>query len=178
MKMSVLDEARISPQTDAEIRAGLCACFPVDVPIFSQTRAWHGSGPEYSVVLEDADRVIAHVGLVRRTITVGETPLLVAGVQNVYVLPDCQGKGYSSRVLEEAMAEAGRRGFDCGLLFCRPSLAPVYTRCNWRDLGERQVIRVEEGRELPIPGKNIAMFYPIGVADFPEGMVHLRGNDW
>ncbi len=134
--------------------------------------------PEFSVLLQEADRLIAHAGIVKRAIDVGGRPLLAAGVQNVFVLPGCRGKNLADLVLETAMAEARRRGCDCGLLFCVPSLETVYRRCHWRALGERQVVRVEEGRLLPLPGKNIAMFYPLHVAAFPDGPIHLCGNDW
>ena len=76
------------------------------------------------------------------------------------------------------MAEAGRRGFDCGLLFCVPPLAPIYARCGWRDLGELQVLRLHEGREVRLPDKNIAMFHPLRIAAFPDGPIHLQGDDW
>ena len=178
MYLTVVDEALILPQSDAKIRAGLCICFPGDANVFGRTRAWHGSMPSYSVLLEDADRVLAHLGVVRRTITVGDTPLVVAGVQNVFVVPECRGQGLAVRVLETAMTEARSRSFDGGLLFCVPALVPLYACAGWHDLGERQVIRVEDGRELPLPGKNTTMFYPLRVADMPDGVIHLGGNDW
>jgi hypothetical protein len=76
------------------------------------------------------------------------------------------------------MHEAGRRGFDMGLLFCVPKLEKVYLDCDWRSLGPREVVRVEDGREIPIPAKNIAMFYALSVTAFPDGLIHLCGNDW
>jgi amino acid transporter/GNAT superfamily N-acetyltransferase len=173
MKPQVIDENDIPPSLDEQIRAGSCLCFPADVATFSKSRAWHGSTPEYSVFVRDAERVIAHAGIVNRTITVGGAPLRVAGVQNVFVLPEYRGKGLSDLVLGAAMAEAMRRGFDYGMLFCLPSLAKVYARCGWQDLGEREVVRVEDGRELPLPEKNIAMFYPLRATSFPEGLIHL-----
>ncbi|MGA2064466.1 MAG: GNAT family N-acetyltransferase [Thermoguttaceae bacterium] len=177
-KAIVVDEARMPPDLDERIRAALCACFPADRAVFHRTRAWHGSPPQYSAVLEDAGRVIAHAGIVRRTITVGGAPLLVAGVQNVCVLPECRGQGLSDRVLQAAMDEARRRGFDCGLLFCVPALGPLYARGGWQGLGPREVVRVEEGREVPLSGENVAMFYPLRIAAFPGGPIHLCGNDW
>jgi predicted N-acetyltransferase YhbS len=178
MKLSLVDETKMPPCLDDKIREGLCTCFPPDAPVFSRSRAWHGSTPEYSVVLEDEDLVIAHVGVVGRTIAVGGTPLRVAGVQNVYVLPEYRGKHLSTGVMRAAMTEAAHRDLDCGLLFCVPSLERVYASCGWQNLGRRRVVRVEHGREVPIPDKNIAMFHPIRVTAFPDGLIHLCGNDW
>ena len=176
--LSVIDEAEMSPSLDAAIREGLCLCFPADAAVFGQTRAWHGSRPEFSVVLREAERVVAHVGVVDRTIRVGETSLRVAGVQNVFVLPEHRGRGLSGQVLQAAMAQAAARHFEGGLLFCVPRLEKVYAACGWHGLGVREVVRTEDGRDISIPDKNIAMFYPLQISVFPAGLVHLRGNDW
>jgi GNAT superfamily N-acetyltransferase len=178
MKPAIIDEAQMPPGLDEQIRAALCTCFPADRAVFSRTRAWHGSPPQYSVVLEDAGRVTAHAGIVQRTITVGGSPLRVAGVQNVCVLPECRGQGLSGRVLQAAMDEACGRGFDCGLLFCVPALGPLYVGGGWQALGPREIVRIEEGRRLPLPGENVALFYPLRVAQFPAGPIDLCGNDW
>ena len=178
MKISTFDETAIPPDLDARIRQGLCTCFPKDADVFVRTRAWHGSRPEYTVVAEDAGRVVAHAGVVARTVTVGPVMLRAAGVQNVFVAPEYRGRNLSAEVLRCAMKEAAGRDFDAGLLFCMPELEGVYTGCGWRGLGPRAIVRIAEGRELPLPGGNIALFYPLRVADFPDGVIHLRGNDW
>jgi hypothetical protein len=97
----------------------------------------------------------------------------------VFVLPDQRGKGLSDRVMVAAMKEAAAGHYDCGLLFCVPELEKVYARCGWKRLADVPVIRIDERRtEVPIPGKNIAMFYPLKVTEFPPGRIHLQGNDW
>lgn len=178
MQYFLIDEHDMSPQLDAEIRSGLCRCFPADVEIYAQTRAWHEAVPSYSIVLTDAGQVVAHLGVVDRTITVAGRPLRVAGVENVYVLPERRGQGLSRRVLLPAMAEAARRKFAVGLLFCLPTLESLYGSCGWQALPGADIVRVENGGELPLPAKNIAMFHPLGVAVFPAGRIHLGGNDW
>jgi len=165
--------------TDAAIRRGLCACFPNDREHFASHRDWHGSVPAWSVVLEEGTEVVAHAAVVDRVIDVGGLSVHVAGVLNVFVLPEWRGKWLVHRVMSAAMEEARRREFDCGLLFCVPALEKVYARTGWRTLSARRITRVdEEGRELPLPGDNLAMFHPLAMADFPAGDIHLRGNDW
>jgi GNAT superfamily N-acetyltransferase len=178
MQLSLIDEADVSPALDAEIRAALCVCFPADVEIYRHTRAWHGAVAAYTYTLRDGQRLVAHASAVDRTITVGGRPVRVAGVENVFVVPDCRGQRLSRHVLLPAMEEAARRGFDCGLLFCLPILAKVYAECGWQLLEPRAIVRVEDGAELPLPAKNIAMFHPLRVTQFPDGPVHLGGNDW
>ena len=179
MHVRVVDEPDVTPALDAEIRDGLCESFPADRDAFARARPWHGSAPAYSIVAEEGGRVVGHAGVVDRTITVGDRPLRVAGVQNVFVRPTHRGTGLSDRVMTLTMDEARRRGFDMGVLFCVPKLVPVYARTGFRTLGEQDVVRIDEtGAESPIPGKNETMFFPLNVTTFPPGRIHLRGNDW
>ena len=179
MTLTVEEERDVDAGLDQEIRKGLCTCFPADAGVFSQTRAWHGSASAWCVMLRDGEELVAHAGLTDRRITIGGSPAHVAGVQNVFVLPSRRGQGLCDMVMNRAMTEALGRGYDYGLLFCVPQLEKVYARCGWIGLGVRDVIRVDEtGAELPIPGKNIAMFHPLKVLKFPAGTVHLQGNDW
>ena len=112
----IIDESSITPDVDAAIRRSLCICFPADVGSFAKTRSWHGSGPTFSVLIEHHGQVIAHVGIVDRTVRFGPTPVRAAGVQNVIVLPAYRGKGLSDAVMTTAVAESRRRGFDLGVL--------------------------------------------------------------
>ena len=204
MEPMIVDESSMPPELDAAIRAGLCACFPKDREHFAAGRDWHGSRPAFSAVVQEgvsvvasqtrqttasgqttapgADspaQVIAHAGVVDRVIEAGGVPLRVAGVQNVFVVPARRGTGLVHRVMKAAMAEAARRGLDCGLLFCSPALVKVYARTGWRPLPPAPITRVDAaGRELPLPAGNVAMFFPLARADFPPGDIHLRGNDW
>jgi predicted acetyltransferase len=130
-------------------------------------------------VIFDDDRVAAHVGIVDRGISAGGEQIRVAGIQNVFVLKNYRGQQLCDKIMDAAMKEAARRDFDAGLLYCIPELEKVYARCGWKSLPKENVIRVDEnGDELALPDKNIAMFYPLKVKEFPGGTVHLQGNDW
>jgi GNAT superfamily N-acetyltransferase len=179
MRLRTVLEAEMTPELDAAIRRGLEVSFPEDAGIFSRTRAWHGSAPAFSIVLEHEGEVIAHVGVVDRVISAGGHALRVAGIQNVFVLPEFRRRGLTTALMEAAMREAAARDFDLGLLFCVPEIERVYSRSGWLTLDPRPTIRVDEsGNEVEIPGKNIAMFYPLRQPSFPQGVLHLGGNDW
>ena len=174
----IVDEEDMTPELDAAIRRSLCLCFPADQATFSRTRKWHGTGPAYSSLIELNNNVIAHVGVVERTLRFGEIPAKAAGIQNVFVLPDHRGQALADAVLLAAQDEAARRRFDCGVLFCVPELEKVYARCGWQTI-HNQVVRVDEtGSTQAIPSKNICMFLPIGLRVAPPGLLHLGGNDW
>lgn len=175
----ITDEAAMGPELDGEIKKGLCVAFPADVAVYSRVRAWHDSWPSYTLTLRDGDAVAAHIAIVDRMVRIGEdTFVRVAGPQNVYVLPQYQGRGLAARGLVLAMDEARRRGFDFGLLFCIPWLEKVYGPLGWLRADERDIVRVEDGREKPLPAKNICMYLPLNGRAFPDGPIHLNGNDW
>lgn len=174
----VVNESEMTESLDAAIRRGLCLAFPADAAVFGETRVWHGSGPAFSLVMEDGEAVIAHVGVVDREVTVGERPLRVAGIMNVYVDSSRRGTGLGPKIMGAAMAEAARRGFDAGLLFCLHRLAKFYASLGWRALPGRETTRVDAGREIPLPEKNAPMYFPLRMKAFPDGAIHLRGNDW
>ena len=179
MNTRIVNEKDVTPELDQAVREGLCVCFPPDVPVFSHTRAWHGSGPAWSVIIEKEGVIEAHVGVIDRKIKAGDEPIHVAGIQNVFVIPKLRDTGLSKIIMDAAMAEADARGYDCGFLFCVPSLEPVYKASRWHLLPRERVVRVDEkGREVELPKKNIVMFYPLKRREFPPGSIHLGGNDW
>jgi predicted N-acetyltransferase YhbS len=178
VRLRVLKELEIDEALDAAIRQMLVSCFPRDKSVYSHTRVWHGSTPAFTVLIEKAGQVVAHLCLIDRVIRVADQQLRVAGVGNVCVLPDYRGKGLSGRILKAAMKYAGQAGFDWGLLFTSEGVKKVYARNGWRLLPNVIVIRVENGQKIERPPEAVTMVYPLKLAEFPAGVVHLQGNDW
>jgi predicted N-acetyltransferase YhbS len=179
MAPRIISETLLTAADDAAIRAALCRCFPADHEIFSRTRAWHGTYPTWTVLVEQKGLVIAHVGIVEREILVDAQRLGVAGVQNVFVVPEHRKSGLFQRIMSVAMEESARRNLDLGLLFCTPEIAQFYVPLGWRIVEGRGVIRIDSnGLSQPLPTKNVVMFYPLRRLELPTGDLHLRGNDW
>lgn len=179
MNVLTVLEPEVTTDLDAAIRKSLCIAFPEDASIFSQTRAWRGSSCSWSHYIEIGDRIIAYAGVVDRHIKVGNNIFHIAGIQNVFVLPEYRGQNLSDRIMKIAMEEAGHRSYDAGLLFCLQTLEKVYARYGWLLLAGRSIIRIaENGAEKSLPEKNITMSYPLKQATFPYGDIHLQGNDW
>lgn len=178
MHAMTIDEQQLSPALDARIRRGLRASFPEDRAAFRHTRAWHGSAPLYCVIIEHDRRVIAHAAVVFRRVRVGDQQVIVAGPQNVFVLPSFRGRHLTARLIDAAITEARRRGAEAMLLFCVPQLAPLYARSGFVPLHQRITRTDPAGHDAPLPSKNIAMVLPLTQAPFPAGPVHLQGNDW
>lgn len=176
--LELIEESDLPAQVDRNIRDLLCACFPPDVPVFSQTRHWHGTAPEYSLVLRESGKITGHVGIVRRTIQAGSRSVEIAGVQNLAVIPHRRKSGLGALLMIRAMGEARKRGIAFGLLFCVPGLARFYTSLGWH-IEERAFYMADEtGARVRIPEKNIGMTLPLGRDPFPPGAVDLLGRDW
>jgi len=176
-ELKVIEERDISAETDAAIKALLCECFPRDAAAFSRSRHWHGTAPAYSLAHWREGRVVGHVGIVIREVRCGERAARVAGIQNLAVAPGCRGRGLSQQLMIEAMGEAARRRIPYGLLFCIPELERFYAALGWRRT-DVSVTMIENGRHVPIPGKNITMFKELAGEPFPAGDIDLQGIDW
>lgn len=172
----VLDEKVVSPALDLELRQFLGECFEPGTPL-RQSRYWHNSAPEYSVVCRSGGALLGHIGIVVRQIRCGETQAMIAGVQNLGVRPGVRGGRIGFRLLDAAMDEARRRDIVFGLLFCVPALEAYYAANGWRTTTEPVTMRYLAGDE-PIPGKNIGMYRLLGSQAFPSGPIHLQGPDW
>lgn len=178
MQLRILKEPQISAKLDIAIRQTLGICFPRGSDAFWQSRACKGIRPMFTVVIQDADTVIAHLAVIDRIIKAGVQQFRVAGVANVCVLPEHRGKGLSDQILNAAMQEAGKGQFECGLLFTGENIKRVYARNGWQVLPGVTVIRVENGREICRQQNAVTMRYPLRRTEFPPGVIHLQGNDW
>jgi aminoglycoside 2'-N-acetyltransferase I len=128
-------------------------------------------------VLARADRrIVGHLGMLRREISVGGAPLVVAGVGSVMVRPEWRKRGVASAMLHRAarhMREALR--VDFGLLVCRDEVAPVYERAGWRVVPGPTAFEQPAGRA---GYGRLTMVLQLGAASWPEGEIDLRGLPW
>ena len=180
MEVVVVNELDIGRDLDEQIRCVLCACFPDNADVFSITRAWHGSAPKWTVLLQDeSGRIIAHVGIVYRTIFIGSKSVQVGGIQNVCVLPRFRGQGLCDRVMGQAANVMRQQAIDFGLLFCIRHLVKVYQRTGWKEIESIEITRIDEhGNTLAISDNNIAMCLKQCDQELPKGAIFLQGNDW
>lgn len=180
MQIRLHDESQIDPATDAALRRILAACFPHNETQFSASRQWRGSVPLFTVVATDKTHGVACAVVIDRTIRIDGRPVRVAGVGNVCVLPDYRGGGVVDRVLLTAMEDAAGRGFEWGLLFCRPEIMKVYERTGWQSCMDRRFVRIDHATGQPdeIPADHGKMFLRIGYRPLPPGDIDLQGDKW
>lgn len=94
----------------------------------------YGYAPhDLHVIAFSSGEVVGHVGWARRTITVNEKRMMIAGVGGVLVSPEGRGQALGSRLMDaaaDAMRTAGDIEF--GYLGCDESVVPFYTSCGWQ----------------------------------------------
>lgn len=95
------------------------------------------------------DRLVAHAGLLRLPVAIGDVETEVVGVGGVAVAPDMQGRGLARRVVTAALDHARTMGPQHALLFCRPPLVPLYQRLGWHPL-DKEVHVEQPGNRLVV----------------------------
>jgi len=178
--LEIIEEPDMPPATDQAIRELLCECFTDESEraVFSKTRYWHGSAPAYTLIYRKDNRVLGHVGVVIREIRCADTPVKVAGIQNLAVAREMRTTKISLQLMREAMEEASKRGVRFGLLFCVPKLERFYKWLKWKTIARTPTMIDQDGSTAAIPGKNITMIIELTDEKFPEGNIHLQGPDW
>ncbi|MFD7834415.1 GNAT family N-acetyltransferase [Streptomyces sp. NPDC059761] len=91
-------------------------------------------------------RLVAHAGLLRLPVAIGDVETEVVGLGGVAVAPDMQGQGLARRVVTAALDHARTMGPQHALLFCRPPLVPLYQRLGWHPLDEEVLVEQPENR--------------------------------
>ncbi|QCX81685.1 Acetyltransferase (GNAT) family protein [Streptomyces sp. YIM 121038] len=116
-------------------------------------------------------RLVAHTGVLRLPIAIGDTTTEVVGIGGVAVAPDVRGRGLARTVVAAALDHARTMGPHHGLLFCRPPLVALYERLGWRALD--QDVHVEQA-DGPVVMPLRTMWTPLrDGADWPPGEVRL-----
>ncbi|MEV6881317.1 GNAT family N-acetyltransferase [Streptomyces sp. NPDC051135] len=123
-------------------------------------------------VIRHGDRLVAHAGLLRLPVAIGDAETEVVGVGGVAVAPDMQGQGLARRVVTAALEYARTMGPQHALPFCRHPLVPLYQRLGWHPLDKEVLVEQPEARLVPMPLRT--MVTPLrDNARWPSGPVRL-----
>ncbi|WP_119870334.1 GNAT family N-acetyltransferase [Frondihabitans sp. 762G35] len=124
-------EGDLSLDDHEGIAAMLARAFPSYSHWYQGARSWAGMQPERRVVARSGDVVVAHAGIRRMFVTVGETDLPVAAVGMVAVSPILQGTGLGGRLL--GLVDEALRDLDVGfgVLETGEETKPFYSRHGW-----------------------------------------------
>lgn len=117
-------------------------------------------------------RLVAHAGLLRVPIAIGDAETEVVGVGGVAVSPGMQGKSLSRLVVAAALEHARTMGPQHALLFCRPSLVSLYQRLGWHLLDKDVLVEQPEGRLVTMPLRSMVTSLRDS-SRWPSGRVRL-----
>jgi GNAT superfamily N-acetyltransferase len=79
--------------------------------------------------------LVTQVGVLQRTITIGQNPLLIGGISFLITEPEHRGRGFASIIMKEAIVFLKNElGLPFGLLTCKPRLESLYTGMGWRTI--------------------------------------------
>jgi GNAT superfamily N-acetyltransferase len=120
--------------------------------------------------------LVGRVGILQRTISVGQKLLPVAGICGVVTFPEYRGRGIASALLNESVAFIeSRLNLPFALLTCNLPLKVFYERLGWRTVGVPTVFTQPDGVRTC---KGLTMVLECGPRLWPEGPIDLRGLPW
>lgn len=132
---------------------------------------------EWHFIAEEGGRPLAHVGVVKVSLTAGGRGVTAGGVGGVVSTPEGRGR----HVVHEAMRRAadficGELGAEAGLLFCLERLVAFYARQGWRLVEEEVEFDQPDGKVVSSPFR--MMVLPCGGREWPAGRIEVTGFPW
>jgi hypothetical protein len=132
---------------------------------------------DHHFIAEVSGRPVSYVGVVRQTVSVGSTPVLVGGIGGVVTPAQEQGRGYATLTLEHAVTFLrDTLKVEFGFLFCSDRLIPFYRRQGWELVAAP--VTAEQTHASPLVMPVQAMVLPFGGRTWPTGPVNLESLPW
>ncbi len=128
---------------------------------------------DWHLMIEVGGVVVSRLGVVDRTIDVGDRELRIAGVGGVATLPHYRKRGLARLVVERVGRwMCDELGADFGLLLCGEEMAVYYGKSGWRRIDGPVYADQPSGRRLE---EGVTMILPARRSTWPAGDVDLRG---
>jgi GNAT superfamily N-acetyltransferase len=134
------------------------------------------------IQFREDDVLRACAWVTRRTVTISDQEMCVAGIRGVVTDPDYRRRGYGRAVMQRAH-ELMRSFPDCelALLFSSVMAVPFYENLGWRMVRESVTCEQPGGRidyTEALPTAPVMAFALRQPADLPSGPVHVHGLPW
>ncbi|RIJ60160.1 GNAT family protein [Clavibacter phaseoli] len=186
-RLSVVREGALDVADHTSIAALLALAFPDFREGYAGARSWAGAQPELRILVHDGDALVAHAGLRRVFVALGDgegdpaDDLLVGSTGMVAVHPDRQAQGLGTLLADGIRGALARLAVPFGLLETSESTTGYYARHGWIPLpgrtghyngftllGAAEVVHQDHGW-LMLPVTSAA-------AAFPAGDLHVNGQ--
>lgn len=186
-RLSVVREGALDVADHERIAALLTLAFPDFAAGYRDAQSWAGAQPELRILVHDGDELVAHAGLRRMHVSVGDgqgdpaEDLLVGSTGMVAVHPDRQGGGLGTLLADGIRGALARLAVPFGLLETGAETTGYYARHGWIPLAGRTghynaftllgaagVVHQDHGwMALPVTAPADA---------FPAGDLHVNGQ--
>jgi GNAT superfamily N-acetyltransferase len=168
LRVEIKNVNELSPETARLIERGYNREFGNDSMVYAY--------PEIYILGYVSGELTTHVGLLQRTITIQQKPLLIAGIGFLITEPDNRNQGFGTTVMKAAIGYVKNElTLPFGLLTCKPRLESLYAGIGWRTINEPNVF------VQPTGNRNcggLIMIIECGGLPWPKGQIDLRGLPW
>ncbi|GAA1707119.1 hypothetical protein GCM10009745_63710 [Kribbella yunnanensis] len=172
MTIAMIPETELTEAEDQPLRELLAKAFPGRADHFRQ-QSWWLARPQWRLILSDGGVPVAHLGIERRRIGVGDEDLYVAGVGHVCTDPAYRGRGLGVELMAH-LREVLPAPF--GFLTCSRAVQGFYEAAGWVEVAPGVTMtNVYTGEKIT------AYTHPAMVLGdgFPAGRpIDLRGLPW
>jgi predicted N-acetyltransferase YhbS len=143
--------------------------------IFGDSPAAQYERPGWYVMARANDKLICHVGVLDRTISVGGKPVRIGGIGFVSTAPEWRGLGLAGEAMRRSMALMRDLQMEFGLLFTGDTLPEFYGALGWKSIAAPTSYTWPEGR---ISQDGDTMIWPTAGQLWPDGEVDVNGLPW
>jgi ribosomal protein S18 acetylase RimI-like enzyme len=180
MKRVLVAEHEMTRAQEQRIQELLIAAYPQYAELWSRQSFWGGPA-EYRVWLEHEDKPIAHLGFARRTISVGNQEVLIAGIGAVCTHPEFQGRGVGKQLftgLKRILLV--RLPVEFAYLECREAVIGFYEKVGFTYM--RQTVHCfHPDKQMWLNDTGAKMVMPIRktITEWDsKSLIDLRGMPW
>ncbi len=129
MIFELTDEFRLDKETKKQIADLLKICFPEEE---FNGRTYFKQLPHYRLVLKEDEKLIGQLGLDYRVMTLGGQPITVLGIIDLTILPDFQGQGLGTKLLNELDNIVTKCADNIDFLFLVADKHKFYENCGYK----------------------------------------------
>ena len=132
--------------------------------------------PQWYIIGYLQDELVAQVGVLQRTITISNKPLLIAGIGFLITEPRHRGRGFATELMKQTdVFVRVKLELSFSLLTCKPRLETLYSGMGWRAVNCPNVFTQPTGNRSC---GGLIMINECGGIPWPEGEIDLCGLPW
>lgn len=180
MNWQLIPEPELSPTLEADIQQMLIASFPDYVDFFTANSYW-GTKPEFRLIAIENDHPIAHLEFGYRQISVGDTPVQIAGIGAVAIHPSHQGRKLGKAMFAQLREYLLKNSsVDFGFIGCHEEVAGFYAASGFQRV-DQSVYNLNPDSQTweTFHGPTLVMPIHKSMHEWQHGtLIHLHGMPW